>query len=97
MKKFKKGDKALINFNTRVKFSDNVKGYDKYITKTLKKYTEVKIVKVEKAHPSVGGYAYYIKINLDGKKLTSTHSVPNNKFLPEECRQMLEDTKKELE
>ena len=96
MKKFKKGDKALINFNTRVKFYNNDKEYESYITKNLKRNTEVEIIKVEKAHPSVGGCSYYIKVNLDGKELISADSIPNNKFLPEECRKMLKDTRKEL-
>lgn len=97
MKKFKKGDKALINFDTRVKFYNDDKEYESYITKNLKRNTEVEIIKVEKAHSSVGGCSYYIKVNLDGKELISTHSIPNDKFLPEECRKMLEDTKRELE
>lgn len=93
MKRFKVGDKALLNAGTRVKFCDG----DSFINKNLKRNDEVEIVKVESAHKSVGGCCYYIKANIKGKELISSHSVPNNKFLPAELRAMLEETRKSLE
>lgn len=93
MKQFKVGDKALLNAGTRVKFCDG----EGFITKNLKRNDEVEIVKVEKAHKSVGGCCYYIRATIKGKELISSHSVPNNKFLPEELRQMLIETKASLE
>ncbi|GAA0093000.1 hypothetical protein UT300009_30300 [Paraclostridium bifermentans] len=97
MKKFRVGDKVLTNVNMRVRFFDGDEKEEKYINKNIKKNEEVEIIKVEKADKSVGGCAYYIKVNIDGKDFVSSHSIPNNKFLPEELRKMLEDAKRELE
>lgn len=96
MKKFKVGDKALVRVGTRVKFYKEDINKDSYFCKNLAINDEVEIVKVEKADKSVGGCSYFIKINIDNKEYFSSESVPNNKFLPQELREMLEEARREL-
>lgn len=94
MKYFNVGDKALINKGTRAKFYKDDKSAETYITKNLKKNEEVEIMKIEKAHKKVGGYAYFIKANVKGKELVSSHSIEQDRFLPKECREMLEEARR---
>lgn len=96
MKKFKVGDKALLNKNTRIKFFKISEKENSYFTKNINRNAEVEIVKVEKADKKVGGCSYYIKANIDGKEYLSSHSIPNNTFLPHELRLELEQLRKEL-
>lgn len=79
VKEYAVGETAYIGRNINVKFFNDNNSCD-FINKIVKNETEVKILKVEKVSPDLGGYAYYISCEIEGEILESTHSIPQNDF-----------------